>query len=117
MANISTRLDGTKEKMSDERGKAPKMSDKRGKAPKMLRNKMETKHTINSKGKEHVDKQQTNAGSTVTNGWTITHTESEPTAGGEHIATGAYWTSHTFLTTRGLCCTNSRSVPSNQLPK
>ena len=79
LANISTRPNETAEKISDEMGKPSKM----------LRNKTETAHTINNKGKWHVEKQMecnvTNAGSTTRNGSRITHLETEPIPGDKHI--------------------------------
>jgi hypothetical protein len=75
LANTSTRLDETTQKTSDIREKASKV----------LRNKTETEQTINNHVKGHVEKQQTNAGSAMKNGWTINRTESEPIPGGKHI--------------------------------
>jgi hypothetical protein len=83
---LKTKLTNTSNKLNET---AEKISDETGKAPKLLRTKMETTHTINNKGKEHVEKQQicnvVNAGSTKRNGSRINHIETEPTPGDKHI--------------------------------
>jgi hypothetical protein len=79
LVNISTNLNETAEKISDEMGKANTLPY----------NKMETTQTIKNKGNNNVNKEQKfdviNAGSNMRNDWGIYYIETEPRPGDKNI--------------------------------